>query len=864
MSATAQEMALIVRARNMAKTELRSVGSDLDALERKTGRMGQAFGTAAKVAKVAMVAIGVAVVAGLAAGVGAWVGFDQKMTESLAIMGPAAQEWRDEMETAAREVAKTTTFSAEEAAESYFFLASAGMSAEQSIAALPAVAAFAQAGMFDMALATDLATDAQSALGLVSDDAAKNLENMTRVTDVLVGANTLANASVQQFSEAITNKAGAAMRAVGMDIEEGTAVLAAFADQGLKGASAGTALHIVLRDLQTAALKNVDEFSELGVSVFDSQGEMRNMADVVGDLEGLLDGMSDAQRKTTLAQLGFTDKSMGFINQLLGTSDAIREYEGALREAGGVTQEIADNQLQSLSAQWDLFKSKIIDVFIGLGKQLSPALNKIMEVLGDFAENVLPRVVEKLQEWGAIVMEVGRAIFEHLVAAVQAVISWWQDLSPEMQDAIRFGGILAGVFIALAAAVGLLTTALGILASPILLVIAAIVAIGAGLKLAYDKFETFRNIVDAVIKWFREDALETFEKAWAAIVSAVETAWAAIKLAFVTVSEFLQDLWNSWGEEILAMAQVAWELIVTSIETAWAFIKDVFETSVEIIKFIWENWGETLLSLARTTWEFITGVIEGAWDLIKGIFQTATAILKGDWEGLWNGLKDVASAAWGLVTIWFGTAIAVFKAIWEAAWTGVSIFFKGIWTGLTFAASAAWSVFIGFWNRVWQIFKSGWDLVWGTLSDAVSTAFGGVVGVVGGILQSVVNIFNTAVNAIKDTINKLISAYNAIPIAPDIPLIGSGGGKKNITIPHMARGGKTIVGGLSLVGENGPELLNMNRGATVTPLPTNSNSGSLGSPTEVHLHIHGVDLSDSRAAIEKIREGIRQLDLEAS
>ena len=139
------------------------------------------------------------------------------------------------MKKPAKSVSKTTTYSAKQAAEAYYFLASAGMSAATSMAALPKVAKFAQAGNFDLALATDLVTDAQSALGLSSKDTAKSIEGLTRVSDVLVKANTLANASVQQFSESLTNKAGAALRLVGKDVEEGVAVLAAFADQGLKG-----------------------------------------------------------------------------------------------------------------------------------------------------------------------------------------------------------------------------------------------------------------------------------------------------------------------------------------------------------------------------------------------------------------------------------------------------------------------------------------------------------------------------------------------------------------------------------------------------------------------------------------------------
>ena len=226
--------------------------------------------------------------------------FDQAMTESTAIMGKLSDEMKNRMTDAAKEIAKQTTFSATEAAESFFFLASAGLSAEQSIAALPRVAKFAQAGAFDMARATDLLTDAQSALGLTVEDTAQNMENMNRVSDVLVKANTLANAKVEEFSEALTNRAGAALRLLNKDLEEGVAVLGVFADQGIKGQRAGEQLSIVLRDLQTASLDNKEAFQAASVTVFDQAGNLRNLADITDDLTRRLAPMTDEQKKAEL------------------------------------------------------------------------------------------------------------------------------------------------------------------------------------------------------------------------------------------------------------------------------------------------------------------------------------------------------------------------------------------------------------------------------------------------------------------------------------------------------------------------------------------------------------------------------------
>ena len=376
----------------------------MNMLSASGSKFGTAMLSAGKVAAIGVGIAGVAIAGFAAAGVKAYGSFEDKLNQSLAIMGNVGPEMRAQMEDTARSIAKSTRFGADQAAEAYYFLASAGLDAQQSVAAMPQVAAFAQAGMFDLSRATALLADAQSALGMKSKDAQKNLAGMTRVSDVLVKANTLANASVQQFSEALTNKAGAALKVVGKDVEEGVAVLAAFADQGIKGARAGTALGIVFRDLQTKAIKNKDAFKEVGVSVYDSSGEMRNMGDIIADLEGALAGMSDEQKKATLTQLGFADRSIIYIQTLLGTSDAIKGYEASLRKAGGTTKEVADKQLESINAQFDLLKSNVADTMIGLGKELAPTIkDELMPALKDmatlfagFVQMIAPAVIKSV------------------------------------------------------------------------------------------------------------------------------------------------------------------------------------------------------------------------------------------------------------------------------------------------------------------------------------------------------------------------------------------------------------------------------------------------------------------------------------
>jgi TP901 family phage tail tape measure protein len=449
-----------------------------------------AFKSIAKVAGVLGVGVGVAIKS--------FASFDQALNQSIAIMGNVSDDMKKKMSDAARQMAKETTFSATQAAESFFFLASAGLSAEQAILALPKVARFAQAGMFDMAQATDLLTDAQSALGLtIRDDAVTNMMNLTKVSDVLVKANTLANASVQQFSEALTNKAGAAIKAVGMDIEEGVAVLAAFADQGIKSSEAGTQFGIILRDLQTKALANTRTFSKFGVSVFDSSGELRNMADIIGDVEGALKGQSDATKKQILLEMGFSDKSVSSMMALVGTSDAIRLYEEQLRSASGITEEIADKQLESLSSQLTLAKNALMDLLIQLGERFAPLVQSVTDFVRTFSDIVGE------QGLGAGFKFASGELFEFL-----------ENLSAT-------GNIIYGIvaaFVALKIAVGLATIATTLFGAAfmstgigliVIAISAVIVAVGA-MALKFQWFrDTLKDIWNAIVM-FVQDFINEF------------------------------------------------------------------------------------------------------------------------------------------------------------------------------------------------------------------------------------------------------------------------------------------------------------------------------------------------------------------
>jgi len=390
------------------------------------------------------------IVTGFGAAVKAFADFDKAMIESTSIMSVTAKQTK-EMRELATELGSQGVKGPAELAEAYFFLASAGKNAEQSMALLPPLLDFATAGAFDLALATDLLTDAQSALGLSTKDVAQDSRNMVRLSDMLVGANTLANASVQQFSTALTTKAGAAIKAYNIDLEDGVALLAAYADQGIKAELAGNALDRIVRLLTKAQADNSKVFEKFNVNVFNAQGEFNSFRDIIGDIERATAGMSTEMKAATLTSLGFEARVQGVILPLLGASDSIGEYSKRLKEMGGITSEVAQKQLKAFSNQLKIVKNQILSVAIDIGEILSP---KILA----------------LTDW------------------IKEQVKRWKELDPVVKEMIVNTALMAAVigpvliaFGALSIFIGAATTALGALIGPAGVVIAAIVAIGIGI-----------------------------------------------------------------------------------------------------------------------------------------------------------------------------------------------------------------------------------------------------------------------------------------------------------------------------------------------------------------------------------------------
>jgi TP901 family phage tail tape measure protein len=298
--------------------------------------------------------------------------FDQQMQRSVAVMGDVSDTMREDLEATAREVATNMAVSHEEAADSFYFLASAGFDAQESMASMADVAAFAEAGQLDMAQASDYATDILQAFNMEADE-------LDKVVDTMTATFTAHNQTAQDMGEAMSFVAPIAA-GMGVEIEEASAAIGMMGDAGIKGQRAGTSLRRAMSALAEPTGRAAERLEELGVQTTDAEGNLLSLPDIMEQFEEA--GASAGDMMAIFGQ-----RAGPAMQALLSQgSDALRESTAAIKESEGATQDIAETQRDTLNAQLDILRSNLRDAAITFGKDFLPVLNSAVQALRPAAE----------------------------------------------------------------------------------------------------------------------------------------------------------------------------------------------------------------------------------------------------------------------------------------------------------------------------------------------------------------------------------------------------------------------------------------------------------------------------------------------
>lgn len=676
----------------MAKISLDATdyNKGLDAIKNGAAKIGSLGAKALGAATAAVAAFGIS-------SIRTGMNFDSAMSQVAATMGKTTDQMLNEtgkvelswgtftgnLRDYAQEMGANTVFSATQAAEALNYMALAGYDTQKSMETLPAVMNLASAGAMDLASASDMVTDTETALGLESERTAKLINEMAK-------AASMSNTSVSQLGSAILTIGGTAKQLNGGMVEladgtevayDGTTELAAalgiLADNGTKGSEAGTTLRNVLSSI--SGKKFEKSFGALGVSAYDSEGKLRSLKDILADMNEAMEGMTD-QEKTNLINSTFNARDLKNVNALLATTDErwgklvsgldeageagvmyagkLYSMEEAQKKFGdsiydtekgfkvlGAAEMMAYQQMDNLDGDITLFKSALEGAQIALSDKITPSLREFVQIgsegVGEFAQKLkdgdIPGAFESI---GATVGTLATEIIKHVPDVVNA-------------GAELLGGIAKGI-VSAASQIDFKYAVV-----PMLIAFSANVREGASILIS-SGIDLVRNIgdgarqnasyltniagilLDNFVGIFTDNAEQLFEFGLD-IIKGISEGFAEgfpmlVEKAVELLSDFTSNLGDNLGTFLEVGIQVIQNIIQGIMDSLPTLIENVPQIIFNIAQAIIENLPTILAGAIQIIWTIRDGIVNAIPTLLKAIPQIFQAIF-----AVWTALD------WGQV-----------------------------------------------------------------------------------------------------------------------------------------------------------------------------------------------------------------------
>jgi TP901 family phage tail tape measure protein len=736
------------------------VQTALGGVEQTLGSARKAFGNVVSSATWQAAAVAAAGIgAGLGSAVRVAMDFEKAMSSVAAKSGAVGEEFQ-QLSTLAKDLGRTTKFTATEVAEGMDFLAMAGFKTNDILAAMPGILQLATAANADLAMTADIVSDTLGAMGLEADYTG-------RMADIMAAGMTNANFDMGMLGETMKNSASVA-REFGMSFEELIAATDALAFGGIKGAEAGNALKRVMLLLAAPTDAAGKLLEQLGVSAADTEGNMRPLNEIFGDLGRAMDaaGMSEQQRLQTLETLFGKQAAVGAATLL--NAEATGKWDQALKNAiesegraGEMAQRMGDNlsgAFTRLQSAWQGFQLALAGDSGGGLQLLVDGLANVLNVATDFVSAVPGLNTAIMLLGGAFVGLVAAAPF---IAAFISILGSLKAALAGLAIGAKIAGALGAVGPALASVgsvlagvgatiKGFLVVAAGLISWPVL-VVAALVAAAAAIWVFRDQImEGLKAAMDAIGQWVQGlwQWGEPIRQFWIGL-------WQGVME--ITMG-FISWLGSAFSENILQPIQQALSGLVAIFQNAWSAV---------------QSWlSGFLASLGQLFYQLYVEPIQVALRAISGIFQNAWAAVQSWLSGF---LASLGQLFYQLYIEPIQVALQAISGIFQQAWAGVVSFFQQqviqpllqAWTAFTQSLSTLLQAAAARLQQVWSSFVSAFQAA---VVQPILNAWQQMLNAMGSLIQSVAStwqsIWASIGSAMMSAFSNLVQAFNAGVIQP--------------------------------------------------------------------------------------------------
>jgi len=460
----------------------------------------------------------------------------------------------------------------------------------------------AAASEMDLAGTSDLVAIAMATFGLGAEEA-------TSIADSFVQAADASVASVGELSESMVN-VGPTAAAFGWSLDDTNTALAILSERGIRGGEAGTSLKSMMTNLMRPTEDVTDLLNNLDVKLYDSEGQMKALPEIISGLQNALKGLSEEEKNTAVQTLAGTYGMKAMNTYLAEGADGWAEMEDKIANAA-TAQESASARTKGLAAALEQFEGTLETLMI--------------EVMTPLIENFLTPFIQYLTDLAGKFIKLDPNIqkFILIFMGVLAV------LGPVLI-------IVGSVITAIGAIIPIVTAVAGVLSFPLIAIIAAVIAVVALLVTAWkNDWGGIQEKTKAVINWLGENikkVINNIKKWWdengETVLAAVEYAWNSIKDVIDWVLEYITNIYEAWSA---------------------AFSGD-WETFGEKLGDAWEMVWELIKDIAEIVWAAIKAAAEAWWNNFISSWQTFIDTIKNAWNTAWDAIKDWASGVWNNIT----------------------------------------------------------------------------------------------------------------------------------------------------------------------------------------------------------------------
>lgn len=701
--------------------------------------------------------------------------FEAGMSKVASISNATAEEI-GKLSEKAKEMGAKTKFSATEASDAFSYMAMAGWKTSEMLDGIEGVMYLAGATGEDLAMTSDIVTDALTAFGMKANET-------NRFVDVLAQTANSTNTDVAMLGESFQYVAPVA-GALKYSVEDTAVALGLMANSGIKASQAGTSMRSWLSRMASPTDAVAGAMSELGISLTDSNGNMKSLASVMSDTRGAFSKLTETEKAHYASVLAGKTGMSGLLAVVNSADSDFNQVTDAINNSTGACKKMYDVANDNLQGQLTILKSTVESIAISFGELMLPKVKAMTAGLQKLAEkfnSLTTEQKESVLKWATIIASIGPAIliFGKLVTTVGRVVS-----------AVGKFGKLLKTFGSLGA----------IITSPAGIVIGVILAIAGAVFLIYKNWDKLKPYFEKVKAWF----LSTFAKVKEIVMTYLPPAIEKIKEVIAKTLPIIQDK----IQKVVAKVTPVIKAIIAEAKRLIPIIKEdmtkAFNVAMPVLKKV--------VSVIIDVGKYLFKAIGGAWQSVKPVLSAL-----GEMFGaIFDRIVERATKMYEFAKPIIIALVDVFLSLAEKLAPKISATFEKIGTHIKHFIDVVKILFDGFMG----IFKGIIQFITGVFSGDWRKAWEGIKTIFSSIFSTFAELAKKPINAVIGIINGAIDRINGIGITiPSwIPSIGGKSFKVNVPkIPTLAKGTDNWKGGIVQISERGGEIVDLPQGSRVYP-----------------------------------------------